>query len=96
MVCNIILIPHRDIPIKRAFKVNHMTNVIQKTADKVVDSFKQELSPEALNNLSAADFDRLTVLIRNALSKDREETSVQLEELARKLKADIEYFDLGL
>lgn len=73
-----------------------MTNGIQKTADKVIDSFKQELSPEALDNLSSSDFDRLNVLIRNALSKDREETSAQLEELARKLKADIEYFDLGL
>ena len=73
-----------------------MTNGIQKTADKVIDSFKRELSPEALNNLSASDFDKLAVLIKNALSKDREETSAQLEELAKKLKADIEYFDLGL
>ena len=73
-----------------------MTNGIQKTADKVIDCFKQGLSPEALNSLSASDFEKLTVLIRNALSKDREETSAQLEELAKKLKADIEYFDFGL
>lgn len=71
-------------------------NGIQKTADQVVDRFKQELSSEALNSLSHSDFDRLTVLIRDALSRDREETSEQLEALAKKIKADIEDFDLGL
>lgn len=71
-------------------------NGIQKTADQVVDDFKQGLSAEALNSLSPSDLDRLTVLIRDALSRDREEITEQLETLARKIRADIEEFDLGL
>lgn len=71
-------------------------NGIQKTADQVVTYFKRELSTEALSSLSPSDFDRLTVLIRDALSRDREEVTNQLEALARKIKEDIEEFDLGL
>lgn len=71
-------------------------NGIQKTADQVVTYFKRELSTKALSSLSPSDFDRLTVLIRDALSRDREEVTDQLEGLARKIKADIEKFDLGL
>jgi hypothetical protein len=73
-----------------------MTNSIQEIAEKVVDHFKQELSAEALNSLSAADCDRLAGLIRNAISQERENASAQLMELAQKLKADIEHLDLGL
>ncbi len=73
-----------------------MSSSIQEIAEKVVDNFKRELSVEASNSLSAADCDRLAGLIRNAISQDRENTSVQLVELAQKLKADIEHLDLGL
>jgi hypothetical protein len=61
-------------------------NGIQKTVNQVVDHFKQDLTAEALNSLSSSDFDRLTVLIRHALSRDREEVTDQLEALARKIK----------
>ena len=71
-------------------------NGIQKIANQVVDHFKQELTAEALNCLSPSDFDRLTVLIRDALSRDREEVTDQLKALARKIKEYIEEFDLGL
>jgi uncharacterized small protein (DUF1192 family) len=73
-----------------------MSNGIQKTADIVVQRFKHGLSSDALNSLSVADFDKLAGLIRIALSEEREETSAQLEALAKKLKADIERFDLNL
>jgi hypothetical protein len=73
-----------------------MTNSIQEIAEKVVDHFKQELSAEALSSLSAADWDRLAGLIRNAISQERENASAQLIELAQKMKADVEHLDLGL
>ncbi|MDV6343763.1 hypothetical protein [Nitrosomonas sp. Is37] len=71
-------------------------NGIQRTANQVIAHFKQGLSAEALSSLSPSDFDRLTVLIKDALSRDREEVADQLEALARKIKADIEEFDLSL
>ncbi|MGR9106475.1 MAG: hypothetical protein ACU843_06035 [Gammaproteobacteria bacterium] len=73
-----------------------MTNGIQNIADKVVQRFKQEISHESLSTLSTADFEQLAGLIRLALSEERERISAQLEELASKLKADIEHFDLNL
>lgn len=73
-----------------------MSNDIHKIADSVVDRFKQELTSEALNCLSASDFDKLSILIKNTIAKDRENTASQLEALAQNLKADIEYFDISL
>ena len=73
-----------------------MSNDIHQIADSVVARFKQELTPEALNCLSASDFDKLAMLVKNTIAKDREDTAAQLEALAQKLKADIEYFDISL
>lgn len=73
-----------------------MSNDIHKIADSVVDRFKQELTPEALNCLSASDFDKLGILVKNTIARDREDTAAQLEAIAQKLKADIEYFDISL
>lgn len=76
--------------------IARMTNSLQMIADKVVERFKHELSDKALESLSEADFDRLAGLIRIAVSEEREGISAQLEELAQKLKADIERFELNL
>ncbi|MCB1948009.1 MAG: hypothetical protein H6940_10655 [Burkholderiales bacterium] len=73
-----------------------MSNDIHNVTESVIERFKQELTPEALNCLSASDFDKLGMLIKNTIAKDREDTAAQLESLARQLKADIEYFDISL
>ncbi|MBX3628835.1 MAG: hypothetical protein KF908_02760 [Nitrosomonas sp.] len=73
-----------------------MSNDIHKIADGAVDRFKQELSSGTLQCLSASDFEKLTILIKNTIAKDRENTAAQLEALAQRLKADIEYFDISL
>ncbi|MDR4518007.1 MAG: hypothetical protein MRK00_11570 [Nitrosomonas sp.] len=73
-----------------------MSNDIHNIADSVVDRFKQELTPEALNCLSFSDFDKLSILVKNTIAKDRENTAAQLEALAQQLKTDIEYFDISL
>jgi hypothetical protein len=46
--------------------------------------------------LSAADFEKLAMLVRSAIAKDRENTAAQIETLAQRLKADIETFDISL
>ena len=73
-----------------------MSNDIHKIADSVVDRFKQELTPEALDCLSASDFDKLGILVKNTIAREREDTAAQLEAMAQKLRADIEYFDISL
>jgi len=73
-----------------------MANNIDKTAANVVERFKKELKPEALSSLSGSDFELLTKLVKGAIAAEREATAGQLEAMARDLKADIEYIDLGL
>ncbi|MDC8446630.1 MAG: hypothetical protein LV471_12000 [Nitrosomonas sp.] len=73
-----------------------MNNTIHDIADNVVNRFKQELSSGALQGLSAADFEKLAILVRSAIAKDRESTAAQIDTLAQRLKADIETFDIGL
>ncbi len=73
-----------------------MDNDIHNIANRVVDRFKQELSPKALQCLSASDFEKLAILVKNSIATDRENTAAQLTALAQKLKADIEYFDISL
>jgi hypothetical protein len=73
-----------------------MSNAIHDIADNVVNRFKQELTSEALQGLSAADFEKLAILVKSAIAKDRENTAAQIETLAQRLKADIEYFDISL
>jgi hypothetical protein len=73
-----------------------MSNAIHEIADNVVNRFKQELSSGALQGLSAADFEKLAMLVRSAIAKDRENTAAQIETLAQRLKADIETFDISL
>jgi len=73
-----------------------MANNLDKTAANVVERFKQELKPEALKSLSNSDFEMLTKLVKGAIASEREVTAAQLEAMAKDLKADIEYIDLGL
>ena len=73
-----------------------MHNDIHHIANRMVERFKQELSSEALHCLSASDFEKLAILIKNSIAADRENTAAQLTALAQKLKADIEYFDISL
>jgi hypothetical protein len=73
-----------------------MSNAIHEIADNVVNRFKQELSSGALQGLSAADFEKLAMLVRSAIAKDRENTAAQIETLAQRLTADIETFDISL
>ena len=73
-----------------------MNNAIHDIADNVINRFKQELSSEALQGLSSADFEKMAMLVRSAIAKDRENTATQIEALAQRLKADIETFDIGL
>jgi len=73
-----------------------MSNAIHDIADNLVNRFKHELSSDALQGLSATDFEKLAMLVRSAIAKDRENTAAQIETLAQRLKADIETFDISL
>ena len=73
-----------------------MTDAIQSRADNVVRQFKDSLSSEVREGLSASDYDRLNAIVRGALSEQRNEAAEHIEKLARAMRAGVESPDLGL
>ena len=73
-----------------------MSDGIENRASKVVDLFKQELSTQAQKSLTSSDYDRLTALVKTALSEQREEMAQQLEEFIRNLRTEVERRDIEL
>ena len=73
-----------------------MTGNMQNRADKIVEHFKQALTAQARESLTDADYKQLIALIRRALSEEREEAVQQVEEVVRKLRAEVEHPGLGL
>lgn len=73
-----------------------MTDRHQELATRVVEAFKANLGEAARGHISAAQFEDLNLMIREALSEEREATAALLEELLRKLRADIERPELEL
>ena len=73
-----------------------MADNIQNHADRIVEHFKQALTAQARESLTDSDYKQLNALIRRALSEEREEAVQRVEELARKLRAEVEHPDLSL
>ena len=73
-----------------------MTDGIEERADKLVQVFKESLTTDAQASLTSADYERLKAILKNAISETREETAKQVEELARRMRSEIEHPDLDL
>ena len=73
-----------------------MTDRHQELATQVVEAFKAKLSEAARGHISAAQFEELNFMIREALSVEREATTALVEELLGKLRAGIERPELEL
>ena len=64
--------------------------------DKVIVAFKLELNEDALKCITDDQFEKLSLMIQEALSDEKRDIAEMVEELVRKLKADSEVPDISM
>ena len=65
-------------------------------ADKVVTAFKLELNEDALQRITDDQFDKLSLMIQEALSDEKRDIAEMVADLVRKLKADSKVPDISM
>ena len=73
-----------------------MTNRHHQRADKVVDEFKEIIGESTCAKISGAHFQDLTLLIRDAISDEMLAAADLIEKVARKIRSDTDFNELGL
>jgi hypothetical protein len=73
-----------------------VANRHEQRAEQVIASFKELLDEPAHTAISEAQFQELQILVREAIADELHAAAEQVEELARKLRADVELPTLGL
>lgn len=73
-----------------------MTEIQSHLEDKVVASFKNELSDATRKVISDAELNKLAAIVREALSEELEETAEMIEGLAKKIRNSVKRPDLDL
>lgn len=64
--------------------------------EQVVSAFKEELGPLASEAVGEKGFEYLTVIVDEALQRERADVAGQFEALAKALRASAEQVDIGL
>ncbi len=67
-----------------------------KRSEQVVTTIKEQLGPLAIEAIGEKGFADLTVIIQEALQRERADVAGQFEALAKALQATTEPVDLGL
>jgi len=78
------------------YGVAGMTNRHQQTAEKIVATFKQSLEKNIAQQITEAQFNTLTLMIREAMGEEAGFAAEQLEQVIRKLRAESEKPELGM
>ncbi|WP_455374639.1 hypothetical protein [Kaarinaea lacus] len=65
-------------------------------ADKVVTAFKLELNEDALKCINDNQFEKLSLMIQEALSDEKRDIAEMVADLVRKLKADSKVPDISM
>jgi len=73
-----------------------MTNRHQERAEKIVATFKQSLDKKVVKQITDAQFNTLTPMIRAVTGHEARLAAEQLEQVLRKLRAESEKPDLGM
>ena len=73
-----------------------MTNRHQQRAEKIVATFKQSLDAKVAQQITDAQLNALTLMIREAMGEEAGFAAEQLEQVIRKLRAESEKPDLGM
>jgi hypothetical protein len=67
-----------------------------KLAEKVVETFKSNLSETACGQISDSEFSQLVDMIKEAISEELETAVDLIEEVATKLREGVEKPDIGM
>lgn len=73
-----------------------MTNRHQQRAEKIVATFKQSLDENVAQQITEAQFNALTLMIKEVMGEEASFAAEQLETVIRKLRAESEKPDLGM
>jgi hypothetical protein len=73
-----------------------MVNRHQERAQQVIASFKELIDEPALTAISDAQFKQLELLVRGAIADELHIAAEQVEDLAGRLRAEVELFNLGV
>ena len=72
-----------------------MTNMHHQRADKVVAEFKEIIGESICAQISDANFQDLTLLIRDAITDELLEAAELIEKVAMKIRRDTDLHELG-
>lgn len=67
-----------------------------KRAEQVVAAFREQLPPEVCEAIGENGFAELTVIVQEALQRERADVAGQFEALAKALRATAETVDIGM
>lgn len=73
-----------------------MTDHHREVAEKIVTAFKAELSDATQKQIADARFEALTRAITEALSEERANAADLVENVVKRLRAEVEKPELGL
>ena len=73
-----------------------MTEENRNRAHKLVETFRNELSDNVQSEIGEHRFEKLSLMINEAIQKDRKMTANLVEELVKTLRKDIEIPELGM
>lgn len=73
-----------------------MTQDSQRRAQKVVQVFRKNLSDDVQNQIGDDGFNRLTMLIDEAIQDELKESALLIEEVLKKIREKIEHPEIGM
>jgi hypothetical protein len=68
----------------------------QQRVEMLVKAFRESLNPQALEQISEAQFEDLTQMIREAIAEELNAAARVMEEALLKIRAQVEKPELGL
>jgi hypothetical protein len=73
-----------------------MSERINQLTDKVIDTFRDNLNDSASEAMTTQEWDRLRMLVREALTQHASSVAEDLRLVMNKLKGDIDKPEIGL
>lgn len=73
-----------------------MTQDSQRRAQKVVQVFRKNLSDDVQNQIGDDGFNRLTMLIDEAIQDELKESALLIEEVLKKIREKIDHPEIGM
>ena len=73
-----------------------MSEETQVRAKKIVETFKLELSKSAKSEVGENNFEKLTMLVNEAIQEERKEVASLIEGVVKTLRKEVDIPELGM